>query len=70
MSVSLAANELRVTPAAISHQIRILEDQLGLPLFVRNGRGAPCDAERFDVERRAALRGASQGGRRVELRQQ
>lgn len=39
MSVSLAANELRVTPAAISHQIRILEDQLGLPLFVRNGRG-------------------------------
>lgn len=39
MSISLAANELRVTPAAISHQIRILEDHVGLPLFTRNGRG-------------------------------
>lgn len=39
MSISLAANELRVTPAAISHQIRILEDHVGLPLFMRNGRG-------------------------------
>jgi LysR family glycine cleavage system transcriptional activator len=39
MSISLAASELRVTPAAISHQIRILEDHVGLPLFTRNGRG-------------------------------
>ena len=39
MSVSQAAVELRVTPAAVSHQIRILEDHVGLPLFVRNGRG-------------------------------
>ena len=39
MSISLAASELRVTPAAISHQIRLLEDHVGLPLFVRNGRG-------------------------------
>jgi LysR family glycine cleavage system transcriptional activator len=39
MSISLAAGELRVTPAAISHQIRILEDHVGLPLFVRSGRG-------------------------------
>lgn len=39
MSISQAANELRVTPAAISHQIRILEDHVGLPLFIRNGRG-------------------------------
>jgi LysR family glycine cleavage system transcriptional activator len=39
MSISLAANELRVTPAAISHQIRILEDHVGLPVFMRNGRG-------------------------------
>lgn len=39
MSISLAANELRVTPAAISHQIRILEDHIGLPLFTRSGRG-------------------------------
>lgn len=39
MSISRAANELRVTPAAISHQIRLLEDHVGLPVFVRNGRG-------------------------------
>jgi LysR family transcriptional regulator, glycine cleavage system transcriptional activator len=39
MSVSMAADELRVTPAAISHQIRTLEDHVGLPLFIRNGRG-------------------------------
>ncbi|MFM8747344.1 MAG: transcriptional regulator GcvA [Aestuariivirga sp.] len=39
MSISVAANELRVTPAAVSHQIRILEDHVGLPLFMRNGRG-------------------------------
>ena len=39
MSISLAARELRVTPAAVSHQIRLLEDHVGLPLFVRNGRG-------------------------------
>jgi len=39
MSISQAAHELRVTPAAISHQIRILEDHVGLPLFIRNGRG-------------------------------
>ena len=39
MSISQAAVELRVTPAAISHQIRLLEDHVGLPLFVRNGRG-------------------------------
>lgn len=39
MSISQAALELRVTPAAISHQIRLLEDHVGLPVFVRNGRG-------------------------------
>lgn len=39
MSISQAAVELRVTPAAISHQIRLLEDHVGLPVFARNGRG-------------------------------
>ncbi len=39
MSITQAAGELRVTPAAISHQVRILEDHVGLPLFMRNGRG-------------------------------
>ncbi|MCZ0961102.1 LysR substrate-binding domain-containing protein [Paracoccus benzoatiresistens] len=34
-SFALAADELAVTPSAISHQIRLLEDQLGVALFNR-----------------------------------
>lgn len=58
LSVSVAAEELRVTPAAVSHQIRQLEDHLGLPLFRRVGRnlvltdagqaGLPWIKEGFD----------------------
>ncbi|MEQ9555598.1 MAG: transcriptional regulator GcvA [Rhodospirillales bacterium] len=33
-----AARELNVTPSAISHQIKLLEDALGLPLFRREVR--------------------------------
>jgi LysR family transcriptional regulator, glycine cleavage system transcriptional activator len=39
LSISLAALELNVTPAAISHQIRLLEEHIGMPVFIRNGRG-------------------------------
>jgi LysR family glycine cleavage system transcriptional activator len=39
LSLSLAANELNVTPAAISHQVRLLENHIGLSVFERNGRG-------------------------------
>ncbi len=35
LSFTRAALELNVTPAAISHQIKALEDRLGAPLFVR-----------------------------------
>ena len=35
LSFTKAANELHVTPAAISHQIKALEEQLGVPLFRR-----------------------------------
>ena len=31
-----AADELNVTPSAVSHQLRTLEDALGVPLFTRN----------------------------------
>src|SRR5262249_44406922 len=37
-SFSKAADELHVTPAALSHQIRGLEDLLGLKLFLRRAR--------------------------------
>ena len=35
LSFTLAAKELHVTPAAISHQVKALEEYLGLPLFRR-----------------------------------
>ncbi|WP_418121147.1 LysR substrate-binding domain-containing protein [Variovorax sp. 160MFSha2.1] len=37
-SAKLAANELSVTPTAISHQVRQLEDSLGVALFIRQPR--------------------------------
>jgi LysR family glycine cleavage system transcriptional activator len=39
LSFTAAASELHVTQAAISHQIRMLEERLGLTLFRRSGRG-------------------------------
>jgi LysR family glycine cleavage system transcriptional activator len=38
-SMRRAAAELHVTPAAVSQQVRALEDHLGLQLFVRANRG-------------------------------
>jgi LysR family glycine cleavage system transcriptional activator len=38
LSFARAADELHVTPAALSHQIRALEQQLGLELFHRRAR--------------------------------
>lgn len=38
LSFTKAAGELHVTQAAISHQIRALEDWLGMPLFKRQNR--------------------------------
>lgn len=38
LSIAKAAAELNVTPAAVSHQIRVLEEHLRVPLFKRGGR--------------------------------
>mgnify|MGYP003582600031 CR=1 FL=1 len=38
-SFSVAAAELHVTPGAVSQQIHLLEDRLGVPLFDRTARG-------------------------------
>lgn len=38
LSIAGAADELNVTSAAVSHQIRHLEDHLGMPVFQRSGR--------------------------------
>lgn len=37
--VSAAADELSVTHGAISRQVRLLEEELGVALFVKEGRG-------------------------------
>lgn len=44
-SVKTAARELNVSASAVSHQIRQLEGQLGVALFVRDGRGVKITAE-------------------------
>lgn len=48
-SFSRAADELHVTHAAVSHQIRLLEEWFGRPLFRREKRGVGLlpDAERL-----------------------
>jgi len=38
LSFARAAEELHLTPSAISHQIKMLEDQVGTKLFERRGR--------------------------------
>jgi LysR family glycine cleavage system transcriptional activator len=38
-SFAVAADELCITPSAVSHQIKTLETQLGLSLFSRGARG-------------------------------
>lgn len=38
LSFTKAASEIAVTPAAVSHQIRELEEQIGIRLFDRNSR--------------------------------
>ncbi|MBX9589468.1 MAG: transcriptional regulator GcvA [Hyphomonadaceae bacterium] len=44
LSFSKAAQELHVTPAALSHQVRGLEDQLGMKLFLRRARSIELTA--------------------------
>lgn len=39
LSLSAAAQELNVTTAAVSQQVRLLEQRLGVALFVRHSRG-------------------------------
>ena len=44
LSFRRAAEELHVTPAAVSHQIKILEDQIGIQLFRRLTRAVELTA--------------------------
>jgi len=48
LSFTLAASELHVTQTAISHQIRRLEEELGIRLFIRQNRALALTAEARD----------------------
>ena len=66
LNFTRAAEEVGLTPAAVSHQIKELEDQLGLALFTRTSRSIQLTpggallleaaAESLDLLRRAAVR--------------
>ena len=44
-SFRMGAEELSLTPSAISHQVRELEEHFGIPLFVRSNRRVETTAE-------------------------
>ena len=48
LSFTLAAEELNVTQTAISHQIRRLEEELGLKLFIRQSRSLALTPQATD----------------------
>jgi len=56
-SFSRAADEIHVTHGAVSHQVRALEDFIGVPLFMREGRGVVLtgDGRTLAAEIRAGL---------------
>lgn len=66
-SFSRAAEELNITQSAISHQVRVLEDHLGQPLFRRIGRRIELvDAGRdFLITAQTALEELRHGLRRL-----
>ena len=57
MSFRRAARDLAPSPSAISHQIRGLEAQFGIKLFVRGARSVrlTADAERYRAKVSIAL---------------
>ncbi|PVZ72408.1 LysR family transcriptional regulator [Pelagibaculum spongiae] len=48
-SFKIAAEKLAVTPTAVSHQIRSLEKQLGISLFIRSNKGVVLSAEGVQI---------------------
>ena len=54
LSFTRAADELNVTQTAISHLIRRLEEQLGIPLFVRRNRALELTREARGLSARGA----------------
>ena len=64
LNFTRAADELGLTPAAVSHQIREIEDQLGMVLFVRTSRTVQL-TEAGSVVHEAAVEALATLGRAV-----
>lgn len=69
-SVSRAAAELHVTHGAVSRQIRLLEEDIGQPLFLRHGRGLSLTATGARLRDAAALAFGQLQSAVAELRRQ
>ena len=69
-SVTLAAKELHVTHSAISQQIKVLEDMVGVKLFSRNGRGVQINEEGrlYALQVREALNHIADATRLVQVK--
>ena len=59
-SVTLAADELNVTPSAVSHRMRQLESQLGVRLFARNDFTLSADGATYLAQVRQGLQALQQ----------
>ena len=68
--VTQAARELHVTHSAVSQQIKVLEDSMGVALFMREARGLrPTEEGRlYALEIRSALRDITRATRRAQAR--
>jgi LysR family transcriptional regulator, glycine cleavage system transcriptional activator len=67
LSFRRAARDLALSPSAISHQIRGLEAQFGVKLFVRGARAVrlTADGERYLAKVSVALAGLQEAGREM-----
>jgi LysR family transcriptional regulator, glycine cleavage system transcriptional activator len=54
-SFSKAAEELGLSQSAVSHEMRLLEERLGQPLFIRHGRSVRLTDAGRDYQRTVAL---------------
>ena len=67
LSFRRAARDLALSPSAISHQIRGLEEQFGVKLFVRGARSVrlTADGERYLAKVTVALAALQDAGREM-----
>src|SRR4051794_4389205 len=70
LSFRHAARDLALSPSAISHQIRGLEQQFGVKLFIRGARSVrlTADGERYLAKVSAALASLQEASREITRR--